>query len=256
MPSPDRSSRRAIEISENSHCSRPSALSSTTSTCAASRPLTPWAPANTTSCMVCPRTASGLCSPTAHSTASVMFDLPLPLGPTITLIPGPKSSRTRSGNDLNPLRVIDFRCMVASRGSGLLVELEQGLLCGLLFGLLLAAPAAGPERAAGNLGDGLEGAVVRRPVLAPDAVEDDLAALRQPLLQLALEVRVVIQCPLHLRRERLRHRFRGPLEAELDEAGADPRLDALGQDAVRVEEAAGLVLVALRRGFPHRLGDA
>ena len=38
-----------------------------------------------------------------------MFDLPEPLGPTTTLTPGPNSSRVRSGNDLKPFSVIDFR---------------------------------------------------------------------------------------------------------------------------------------------------
>src|SRR3954466_14020943 len=62
------------------------------------------------SCIDCPRTASGDCSPSAHRTASVMFDLPEPLGPTITDTPGPNSSLVRSGKDLKPLRVSDFRC--------------------------------------------------------------------------------------------------------------------------------------------------
>ena len=38
-----------------------------------------------------------------------MFDLPEPLGPTITLTPGENSSLARSGNDLNPFIVIDLR---------------------------------------------------------------------------------------------------------------------------------------------------
>jgi hypothetical protein len=46
----------------------------------------------------------------AHNTASVMLDLPEPFGPTTTETPGEKSSRVRSGNDLNPFRVIDLRC--------------------------------------------------------------------------------------------------------------------------------------------------
>ena len=47
----------------------------------------------------------------AHSTASVTFDLPEPFGPTTTLTPGPKSSRVRSGKDLKPFSVSDFRYM-------------------------------------------------------------------------------------------------------------------------------------------------
>ena len=61
--------------------------------------------------MVWPRTASGLCSPSAQSTASVMFDLPQPFGPTTTLTPGENTSRVRSAKDLKPLIVIELRCM-------------------------------------------------------------------------------------------------------------------------------------------------
>ena len=89
----------------------PSSLSITTSTSAKRRRLWPLPPAKIMSCIVWPRTASGLCSPSAHSTASVMFDLPHPLGPTITLTPGENTSRVRSGKDLKPFIVIDFRCI-------------------------------------------------------------------------------------------------------------------------------------------------
>ena len=74
------------------------------------------APPKITSCIDCPRTAAGDCSPSAHRTASVTLDLPDPLGPTITLTPGPNSSRVRSGNDLKPLTVIDFRYMGSPGG--------------------------------------------------------------------------------------------------------------------------------------------
>jgi hypothetical protein len=83
----------------------------TTSTSAALEPLMPWPPAKITSFMDWPRTASGLCSPSAHSTASVMLDLPEPLGPTTTPTPGEKSSLVRCGKDLKPFMEIDLRCM-------------------------------------------------------------------------------------------------------------------------------------------------
>src|SRR5262249_52511275 len=72
---------------------------------------TPLPPAEITSCIEAPRIAPGLCSPSAQSTASVMFDLPEPLGPTITLTPGENSSLARSGNDLKPFISIDLRYM-------------------------------------------------------------------------------------------------------------------------------------------------
>ena len=109
-PSPLRSSRRRIEISPTGRSISPSPLSSTSSTSADERACTPLPPPKMTSCIDCPRTASGDCSPIAHSTASVTFDLPEPLGPTTTDTPGAKSSLVRSGNDLKPLRVSDLRC--------------------------------------------------------------------------------------------------------------------------------------------------
>ena len=112
-PSPARLSRRTIEISPAGRSTAPPALSSTTSTSASARACTPWPPAKITSCIDWPRTASGDCSPSAHSTASVTLDLPEPLGPTITETPGANSSRVRSGKDLKPFRVNDLRCIVA-----------------------------------------------------------------------------------------------------------------------------------------------
>ena len=43
-----------------------------------------------------------------------MFDLPEPLGPTITLTPGENSSFVRAGNDLNPFISIDLRYISSS----------------------------------------------------------------------------------------------------------------------------------------------
>ena len=110
-PSPVRFSRRTIETSPTGRSNPPEALSSTTSTSASERACTPWPPAKITSCIDWPRTATGDCSPIAHSTASVMLDLPEPFGPTITDTPGAKVSFVRSGNDLKPLRLIELRCM-------------------------------------------------------------------------------------------------------------------------------------------------
>src|SRR3954451_12675231 len=164
-PSPLRSIRREIEISENSLAARPSVLSITTSTSAKRRGDCPLPPAKITSRICCPRTAVGLCSPIAQSTASVMFDLPEPFGPTITLTPGENVSRVRSGKDLKPFRLMAFRYMgvprvpggVASRlartrSDGLLLAFArstrplpqalQGSARGGLLGLLLAPARA------------------------------------------------------------------------------------------------------------------
>src|SRR5690625_3954462 len=42
------------------------------------------------------------CSPSTQRIASVIFDLPLPFGPTTAVTPGTKSTEIRSANDLNP----------------------------------------------------------------------------------------------------------------------------------------------------------
>src|SRR6059058_2854031 len=105
------------------------------------------------SCIDWPRTARGLCSPSAQSTASVMLDLPLPLGPTITLTPEPNSRRVRSGKDLKPLTVIDFRYMsLPLRRLGSFpcslcprFQLLQRLARRLLLRLLLAAAGSRSE---------------------------------------------------------------------------------------------------------------
>ncbi len=40
-----------------------------------------------------------------------MLDFPQPFGPTITLTPGENTRWVRSGKDLKPFIVIDFRCI-------------------------------------------------------------------------------------------------------------------------------------------------
>src|SRR6201995_1307975 len=130
-----------MAISGTPSPSVPSESSSTSSTSAVEAALRPGAPPKITSCIDWPRTATGDCSPSAHSTASVTLDLPEPLGPTITLTPGPNSSRVRSGNDLKPLTVIDFRYTTSPASF-------ERLQCGLrrfLLGVLLAAPGAAAD---------------------------------------------------------------------------------------------------------------
>src|ERR1700709_2110958 len=172
-----------IEISLSGRSTVPSELSSTISTSASLRACTPRPPPKITSCIDCPRTASGDCSPIAHSTASVTFDLPEPFGPTTTLTPGPKSSRVRSGNDLKPFRVSDFR-RIALLG----LELLDGLARSLLLGVLLAAPAPAAEHAPGHSCRDRVRPLVRRAILGGHLVLDLLAAAREQLLQRRLEV--------------------------------------------------------------------
>src|ERR1700760_2800739 len=127
-----------MEISDAPRASEPSLSSRTSSTSAWLDARRPGAPPKITSCMDCPRTLPGDCSPSAHRTASVTFDFPEPLGPPITLTPGPNSSRVRSGNDLKPFRTIDFRYI----GRLSLLEGLQRGLSRFLLGVLLAPAAA------------------------------------------------------------------------------------------------------------------
>ncbi len=60
-------------------------------------------PAKITSSMRAPRRLLADCSPSTQLMASLMFDLPQPLGPTMAAMPSPlKRSSVRSQNDLNP----------------------------------------------------------------------------------------------------------------------------------------------------------
>ena len=104
-----------------------------------------------------------------------MFDLPEPLGPTITLTPGENSSLVRSGNDLNPFIAIDLRYMRAllaspegsrstrtRRAARLTPKMRQRLLGGDLLGRLLAPPCPRPDPLGVDDRRDLEGSPVRR----------------------------------------------------------------------------------------------
>src|SRR5204863_5379625 len=165
---------------------------------AAERACTPRPPPKMTSRIDCPRTARGDCSPIAHRTASVTFDLPDPLGPTTTETPGPKSSFVRSGKDLKPLRVSDLRCMGSPPSVPQLVLVRGTRSVGVeglernsrsfLLGMLLRAARPAPDGRPADRRDDLERAVVRRAVLGRDLVLDGLGAPRETLLQRRLEV--------------------------------------------------------------------
>ena len=146
-----------------------------------------------------------------------MFDLPEPLGPTITLTPSPNSRRVRSGKDLKPLIVIDFRCTRRSlrrwRVRAPAGRARRARARGVLLGELLAAPGAVRDDRLADERRDREGPVVRRPGLLGDLVGDRLAAAREPLLQRRLEVDRMLERLVDLLGERLDDRRRGALEA-------------------------------------------
>ncbi len=83
--SPLRSSTRRTAISANGcHCpgARPSRLSNSSSTDARATGLRPLEPLKMTSCSDSPRSRPAADSPSTQRTASMMLDLPQPLGPT------------------------------------------------------------------------------------------------------------------------------------------------------------------------------
>src|SRR5215213_2638558 len=202
------------------------------------------------SCIVWPRTAKGLCSPSAHRTPSVMFDLPHPLGPTITLTPGENRSLVRSGKDLKPLIVIELRCTAGSwvardavKGSlfgrtgslrhglqfgesGLLPTAAlgpgvlQGLLRGSLLSRLLRAPLAAPNHLALDQGGDLEAAGVRGSHLAGHLIPYVGALPGQALLESGLEVQELLGRDRELVGEGRHRCLRGLLEAVMEVAGA------------------------------------
>src|SRR6185295_14216723 len=189
------------------------------------RACTPCAPAKITSCIDWPRTASGDCSPIAHSTASVMLDLPEPFGPTTTDTPGENSSRVRSGNDLKPFSVSERRC-ISSR-----LQPVERRLRGRLLGVLLRTPRPAGQLLAPDHRRDLELPLVWRAFLGRHLVGHQRTAAREALLQGGLEVRRSLERLLDLRRERVDDRLCGLLVAERQVAGADHGLDHRREDA-------------------------
>ena len=107
--SPDRNSVRVMVTSARSVPSWPELLSMVRATSARPRAGRLAVPMKMTSSIFAERTVLGPWAPNTHATASTTFDLPLPLGPTTTVMPGSNSSTAGSAKDLNPLRVSDFR---------------------------------------------------------------------------------------------------------------------------------------------------
>src|SRR5699024_12797553 len=67
-------------------------------------------PEKMTSFIRSPRKVLADCSPITQRIASIIFDLPLPFGPTIAVTPWLNSNVVFSGNDLNPFNIIFFNC--------------------------------------------------------------------------------------------------------------------------------------------------
>ena len=107
--SPERNRVRVMVISARSVASWPALLSMVRVTSALPRAGRLAVPMKMTSSIFAERTVRGPWAPSTQATASTMFDFPLPLGPTTTVIPGSNSSTAGSANDLKPLSESDFR---------------------------------------------------------------------------------------------------------------------------------------------------
>ena len=112
--SPLRKSVRVTVTSENSMGSTPALLSMVRVTSARPRAGRSLVPAKMTSSMDLDRTTLGACAPRTQPMESTTFDLPEPLGPTTTVIPGSRSSTVLSAKDLKPFKVRLFRNNVSS----------------------------------------------------------------------------------------------------------------------------------------------
>ena len=100
---------RVMVTSDRSMGSLPDALSMVSETSA--RPS--WGrdevPAKMTSSILAERSERGPWAPSTQVTASTTLDLPLPFGPTTTVIPGSNSNTVGSAKDLNPFMLSDFK---------------------------------------------------------------------------------------------------------------------------------------------------
>jgi hypothetical protein len=92
-----------IATSANSTGSQPVLLSSVIVTSAIPMRARRSLPEKIMSSVLCARSSEKACSPSAQRTASAMFDLPLPLGPTIDVIPPSKRNSAGSAKVLYPI---------------------------------------------------------------------------------------------------------------------------------------------------------
>src|SRR5680860_1094619 len=137
---PSRDTRRRTETSlkrTNSPGAEPSLLSNTSSIDAWPTGLRALEPLKITSVMDSPRRYFAELSPITQRTASIMLDLPQPLGPTTAVIFVGNGTVVGSTNDLNPASLMDFRRMsrallLPENTQYLLaLMLAKGLYCGL-----------------------------------------------------------------------------------------------------------------------------
>ncbi len=107
--SPERNSVRVMVTSARSIGSLPEELSMVSDTSARPSCGRDEVPAKMTSSILADRRERGPWAPSTQVTASTTFDLPLPFGPTTTVMPGSNSNTVGSAKDLKPFMLSDFR---------------------------------------------------------------------------------------------------------------------------------------------------
>src|SRR5690554_704101 len=128
---PSRDTLRFTEISlnlTNSPGAVPSLLSNTSSMDAWPTGLRALEPLKMTSVMDSPRRYLAELSPITQRTASMMLDLPQPLGPTTAVMLDGNGTVVGSTNDLKPASLMDFSLI-----SGVLLHENAQNLCSLMF---------------------------------------------------------------------------------------------------------------------------
>ena len=101
--SPERKSVRVMVTSDRSMGSLPDALSMVSDTSARPSGGRDEVPAKMTSSILAERSERGPWAPSTQVTASTTLDLPLPLGPTTTVMPGLELQHGRVREGLEPL---------------------------------------------------------------------------------------------------------------------------------------------------------
>src|SRR6202034_4012244 len=141
--SPERKRMRLMVTSAMSSGSLPDELSMVRVTSARPSGGRIDVPAKMTSSILAERSARGPWAPITQVTASTTLDLPLPLGPTTTVIPGSNSRTVGSANDLNPFMVRDLRNIAADPTN--LADDPYGPRCVLRFVARNAHSGNGPR---------------------------------------------------------------------------------------------------------------
>ncbi len=113
---------RVMVTSDRSMGSLPDALSMVSETSARPSGGREEVPAKMTSSILAERSERGPWAPSTQVTASTTLDLPLPFGPTTTVIPGSNSNTVGSAKDLNPFMLSDFKNIGATLPGAYRVE--------------------------------------------------------------------------------------------------------------------------------------